>query len=106
MQDQILTEFENFVQSGVQYKEHADHIHDTMDEFASKTDNLRQNMTSIAQSIDSIAVAIKEGVAGVSGTDDSTQVLVADMNRISEQTDDNKHIADQLKKETEVFTKV
>ena len=106
MQDQILPEFENFVQSGVQYKEHADHIHDTMDEFASKTDNLRQNMTSIAQSIDSIAVAIKEGVAGVSGTADSTQVLVADMNRISERMDDNKHIADLLKKETEVFTKV
>ncbi|MGN1118741.1 MAG: methyl-accepting chemotaxis protein [Oscillospiraceae bacterium] len=106
MQDRIMPEFENFVQSGVQYKEHADYIHETMDEFSSKTDSLRQNMASIAQSIDSIAVAIKEGVSGVSGTADSTQILVADMNRISERMDDNKHIADRLKQETEVFTKV
>lgn len=106
IQGQILPEFENFVQSGVQYKEHADHIQETMDEFSSKTDSLCRNMTSIAQSIDSIATAIKEGVAGVSGTADSTQVLVADMNRISERMDDNKIIADHLKKETELFSKV
>ena len=52
MQQQILPEFENFVQSGVQYREHAD------------------------------------------------------MNRISSRMDDNKNIADQLRKEAEIFTRV
>ncbi len=63
-------------------------------------------MTSIAQSIDSISTAIKEGVNGVTGTAESTQVLVADMNRISSRMDDNKNIADQLRKEAEIFTRV
>lgn len=106
MQHQILPEFENFVQSGVQYREHADHIENTMEDFAAKTDELRRNMTNIAQSIDSISTAIKEGVTGVSGTAESTQVLVADMNRISSRMDDNKNIADQLSKEAEIFTRV
>lgn len=106
MQHQILPEFENLVQSGVQYREHADHIENTMEDFAAKTDELRRNMTNIAQSIDSISTAIKEGVTGVSGTAESTQVLVADMNRISSRMDDNKNIADQLSKEAEIFTRV
>lgn len=106
MQQQILPEFENFVQSGVQYREHADHIENTMKDFTAKTEELRKNMTSIAQSIDSISTAIKEGVTGVTGTAESTQVLVADMNRISSRMDDNKNIADQLSKEAEIFTKV
>ena len=106
MQQQILPEFENFVQSGVQYREHAEHIENTMKDFTAKTEELRKNMTSIAQSIDSISTAIKEGVNGVTGTAESTQVLVADMNRISSRMDDNKNIADQLRKEAEIFTRV
>ena len=106
MQQQILPEFENFVQSGVQYREHAEHIENTMEDFTAKTEELRKNMTSIAQSIDSISTAIKEGVNGVTGTAESTQVLVADMNRISSRMDDNKNIADQLRKEAEIFTRV
>lgn len=106
MQQQILPEFENFVQSGVQYREHAEHIENTMKDFTAKTEELRKNMTSIAQSIDSISTAIKEGVNGVTGTAESTQVLVADMNRISSRMDDNKNIADQLSKEAEIFTRV
>lgn len=106
MQQQILPEFENFVQSGVQYREHAEHIENTIEDFTAKTEELRKNMTSIAQSIDSISTAIKEGVNGVTGTAESTQVLVADMNRISSRMDDNKNIADQLSKEAEIFTRV
>ncbi len=106
MQQQILPEFENFVQSGVQYREHAEHIENTIEDFTAKTEELRKNMTSIAQSIDSISTAIKEGVNGVTGTAESTQVLVADMNRISSRMDDNKNIADQLRKEAEIFTRV
>lgn len=77
-----------------------------MKDFTAKTEELRKNMTSIAQSIDSISTAIKEGVNGVTGTAESTQVLVADMNRISSRMDDNKNIADQLSKEAEIFTRV
>ena len=78
----------------------------TLEDFTAKTEELRKNMTSIAQSIDSISTAIKEGVNGVTGTAESTQVLVADMNRISSRMDDNKNIADQLRKEAEIFTRV
>lgn len=106
MNERILPEFESFVDSGVKYKDKATFIQKSMDEFTEKNDNLQKMMTMIAQSIDSITTAINEGVSGVSGTAESTQMLVADMEKISRKMDDNKHVTDMLKSETDVFTKV
>ena len=101
----ILPEFESFVESGSEYKKNASYIQGTMDEFTAKTDELQKMMTMIAQSVNSIATAINEGVNGVSGAAQSTQILVADMDKIADKMDDNKQIAQMLKNETEVFTK-
>lgn len=106
MTDHILPEFEAFVRSGEQYKENASYIEKTMEEFSVKTDNLRQMMSMIAQSIDSIAHSINESVCGVNNTAESTQTLVRDMDIISNRMDDNMRIATMLKSETDVFTKI
>lgn len=106
MTEHILPEFESFVRSGEQYKENAAYIEKTMEEFSAKTDNLRQMMTMIAESIDSIAHSINESVCGVNNTAESTQTLVRDMDIISSRMDDNMRIATMLKSETDVFTKI
>lgn len=106
MNDSILPEFEGFVQSGEEYKQNATFIEETMHEFTKKTDNLQQTMESIAASIDAITTSIREGVAGVNNTAESTQVLMEDMNRISQRMDDNQTIASTLKRETEVFVEL
>lgn len=106
MTEHILPEFEAFVKSGEQYKENASYIENTMEEFSVKTDNLRQMMTMIAESIDSIAHSINESVCGVNNTAESTQKLVRDMDIISSRMDDNMQIAAMLKSETDVFTKI
>lgn len=106
MNDSILPEFESFVKSGEEYKQNAAFIEETMHEFTKKTDNLQQTMESIAASIDAITTSIREGVAGVNNTAESTQVLMEDMNRISQRMDDNQTIASTLKRETEVFVEL
>lgn len=106
MTEHILPEFEAFVRSGEQYKENASYIEKTMEEFSVKTDNLRQMMSMIAESIDSIARSINESVSGVNDTAKSTQTLVRDMDIISSRMDDNMRIATMLKSETDVFTKI
>lgn len=106
MTEHILPEFESFVRSGEQYKENATYIEKTMEEFSVKTDNLRQMMTMIAESIDSIAHSINESACGVNNTAESTQRLVQDMEIISNRMDDNMRIATMLKSETDVFTKI
>jgi len=106
MNENILPEFERFVQSGEEYKRNATYIQETMGEFAKKTDNLQSTIESIAESIAFITNSIDEGVSGVNNTAESTQTLLEDMSRISRKMDDNQAIASNLKQETEVFVEL
>lgn len=106
MNDSILPEFEEFVATGGQYKEDATYIENVMNEFAEKTDELKVVMDEIAGSLNTITAAIDEGVNGVTGAAESTQVLVEDMDNISKRMDENFEIAGDLKKETSVFTRL
>ena len=104
LNESILPEFENFVNSGVQYRENATYIESVMEEFTDKTDALKREMDEIATSISTITDAIDEGAKGVNGAAESTQVLVVDMERISKRMEQNQKIAAALQKETDVFT--
>lgn len=106
MNDSILPEFEAFVDAGSAYRKKATHIETSMGDFTEKTEVLKKTMAEIADSINTIAHAIEEGVKGVSSAADSTQVLVGDMEDITRHMDENQHIAADLKRETEVFKKL
>lgn len=106
MNESILPEFEEFVTVGSEYKNKATYIENVMNEFESKTDSLKNTMVEIQKSINTIAHAIEEGAKGVSNAADSTQVLVTDMENISNRMDENFEIATDLKKETAIFTKI
>lgn len=103
MTDSILPEFENFVSSGEQYRDNATYIEGVMNEFTAKTDDLKRAVDEIASSIDTITDAIEEGARGVTGAAESTQILVSDMENISNRMDENQQIAAALQRETDVF---
>lgn len=106
MNEKILPEFQKFVESGVAYHDKATFIEGVMADFEAKTDSLQNSMDEIANSVNTISHAIEEGVSGVVSAADSTQVLVSDMDKISKKMDENFAIAEGLKKETSVFTKL
>lgn len=62
MNDSILPEFEAFVDAGSAYREKATHIETSMGDFTEKTEVLKKTMAEIADSINTIAHAIEEGV--------------------------------------------
>lgn len=103
LNESILPELDNFVQSGVHYRENASYIENVMNEFTDKTDRLKLTMDEIASSINSITQAIDEGAKGVNGAAESTQVLVRDMETISSQMKENQRIADTLETGTSIF---
>ncbi|MBD5476047.1 MAG: methyl-accepting chemotaxis protein [Lachnospiraceae bacterium] len=103
MKESILPEFENFVKSGAQYRENATYIESVMNGFTEKTDALKSAVDEIAASIGTITAAIGEGARGVAGAAESTQILVSDMDNISNRMDENQEIAAALQKETNVF---
>lgn len=106
MNEKILPEFQKFVESGGAYHDKATFIESVIADFEAKTDSLQNSMDEIANSVNTISHAIEEGVSGVVSAADSTQVLVSDMDKISKKMDENFAIAEGLKKETSVFTKL
>lgn len=103
LSESILAEFQEFVNSGKQYKDDAAYIEQAMDEFHNRTDRLKQSMIEIADSIESITKAIDDGAAGITGAADSTQSLAADMADISNRMDMNQEIVEELQKQTKIF---
>lgn len=103
MQEFILPEFEKFVEEGEQYRDNASYIESSMDDFTTRTEELKGMVAEIATSINSITGAIDEGVKGLAGAADSTQTLVYDMDNISDRMDVNQRIAGDLQKETSIF---
>ncbi len=99
----ILTEFQEFVQSGKQYQEDAAYIQQSMDNFKERTDHLRGSMAGIAESIEAITRVINEGASGISGVAESTRSLVVDMEDITQRMGVNQAIVGELKQETVVF---
>lgn len=106
MNESILPEFEGFVNSGNQYRENASYVEATMKQFAQQTEQLQQGAVEIAESINTITTAIEEGVRGVNGVAESTQLLVEDMDKISTRMKENQQISSELQSETAIFTKI
>lgn len=104
MKSGILPEFEKFVESGVQYRNNADFIESTMEEFTNETNSLRQQVDAIAGSINTITNAIDDGAKGINGAAESTQILVSDMEEINNRMQENQEISGALQKSTDVFT--
>lgn len=106
MQNAILPEFGEFVETGVKYEENASYIEEVMNEFADKTENLRVSISDIASSINTITNAINDGAEGVNGVANSTQILVGDMENIANRMEENQKISEDLKEETSIFVKL
>ncbi|MGN1180271.1 MAG: methyl-accepting chemotaxis protein [Suilimivivens sp.] len=99
----VLPEFRKFVDIGVQYRDDATYVEGVMNEFTEKTDALQREMDEIAASIQTITTAIEDGVSGVTGAAENTQMLVIDMEKISGRMNENQEIAKDLEKETNIF---
>lgn len=103
LNDTILSEFQEFVCSGRQYKEDADYVKEMIDAFNSRIDRLRNSMADIADSIDGITKAIDDGAAEIGKVADSTKSLAGDMADITSRMDTNREIVEELEKQMEVF---
>ena len=106
MNGTILPCFEDFAESGTEYRTKATYIESSMEDFSNRMNNLQNSTQEIAGSIDTIARAIEEGVNGIGNAAESTQLLLRDMENIATHMDDNQSIASDLKRETEVFSRL
>ncbi len=101
----VLPDYEGFVQAGAQYNEDASYVSETMEEFNQRTENLKEIMKSTVESIEGISMGVEESANAVTTSAESTQLLVEEMNNITNEMNESQVIVGSLKNETEVFKK-
>ncbi len=101
----ILKDYENFVDSGKQYKVDAGHVKETMDGFTKNTDQLAKIISDVMESINGIARAVEESANAVTGSAENTSSLVQDMQNIDNQMMDSSESVGDLQKNVEIYKK-
>ena len=101
--ENILTEYEGYVNAVKQYNEDAVHVNDIVTRFNDMSVNLKQLMGNITDSINGINTAVGESARGATNVAMNTSNLVKDISEIAEAMDDNREVAGTLTDEADRF---
>lgn len=101
--ENILPDYQSFVEGGQQYSEDAAYIDTTMVEYSKDTRGVLETMTEIAESIEGINRAIEESATGVTDAATGIDSLVHSMDTVNRQMEENSEVAKNLKRESEAF---
>ena len=104
--DNILPDYEGFVQSGKQYSDDAMHINETVVSFNSMADNIKQLVNNITDAMSGIATVIDESTNGVLSAALNINDMVKDIALIASEMDNNQQIAEVLDVQAKRFTNV
>ncbi len=100
----ILPDYDNFVDSGKQYRADADMVNEAMARFKEQSSNIEKLVTDIVNSLHGVNDAVNESASGVSNAAESTIQLVAGLDKIKGQMNTNEEVVGTLKNEASVFT--
>lgn len=101
--ENILPDYEGFVNAGKQYNEDAVRVNEAVMRFNDMSVNLKQLMGNITDSIDGINSAVGESAKGATNVAMNTSSLVKDINEISDAMNDNRKVAGNLTSEADRF---
>lgn len=102
--ESILPDYDNFVDSGKQYSEDASHVNEVVDRFNDMAAELNRLIQYITEAIVGISSAVEESANGVSTAAMNTGELVKEINYISNEMESNSEVAGELKEEAAVFS--
>ena len=102
--ESILPDYDNFVDSGKQYNVDATHVNEVVERFNEQALDLNRLIQYITQAITGIARAVEESANGVTTVAMNTGELVKDINDISHEMESNSEVAGELKEEASVFS--
>ena len=101
-----MPDYDGFVDTGVQYRNDAAYVNETMNSFEKKAVNLRQIMQETAKSIKDISGAIEESTNSVGNAANSTNILVQNIDTVNSEMSVNQDISQRLKGEADRFKNV
>lgn len=104
--ENILPDYEAFVQGGRQYSEDAVHIDDSMAEYEKSAEEILSTMIEITDAIEGINKAVEESANGVTDAAVNVDSLVQSMSQVHGKMEENSSVAKNLKDESANFVNV
>lgn len=101
--ENVLPDYENFVDTGRRYSEDAVHVNEIVTRFNEMSEQLKRLMDDITDAVTGITAAVDESANGVTTAAMDTSDLVKGIGEISAAMDDNKEIAGTLEDEADRF---
>ena len=98
--ENILPDYEAFVQGGRQYSEDAVHIDDSMAEYEKSAEEILSTMIEITDAIEGINKAVEESANGVTDAAVNVDSLVQSMSEVHGKMEENSSVAKNLKDES------
>ena len=101
--DNILPDYEKFVESGRQYNDDAARVGEAVTMFSSMAESLQERMEAVTEAVGGIATNMDGSAKSVTSAAESTSGLVGDISEISVAMDENRKVAGALKGEADRF---
>ena len=99
----VLNDYNNFVSSGKQYRDDAEHVNSEMLIYAEHSAEITSTVSRIVESINGITRAVDESANGVTNVAESIQTLVGELNVVNSEMVQNGEIASSLSEEVQRF---
>lgn len=104
--EEIMKDYDNFVEVVQQYKQDADSVDDILSGVAKNTADVSETMNGMNTGINDISTAVEENAKGITNVADSAVTLVEAMSEIQKETENNQQISDKLNSEVSRFKRV
>ena len=99
----VLNDYNNFVSSGKQYRDDAEHVDSEMTIYAERSTEITNTVSRMVESINGITRAVDESANGVTNVAESIQMLVSEVDVVNSEMIQNGEIACSLREEVQRF---
>lgn len=104
--ENVLKDYDGFVDSGHKYRADADYINEVMTSFTDSVEHLRQTMDEVVENVNDVSTAVEQGAEGVANAAEDTTQLVGEMETIMKEIDDSNQNISDLSTQTNRFINV
>lgn len=104
--ENVLKDYDGFVDSGHKYRADADYINEVMTSFTDSVEHLRQTMDEVVENVNDVSAAVEQGAEGVANAAEDTTQLVGEMETIMKEIDDSNRNISDLSTQTNRFINV
>ena len=103
MNETAMAGYEMLLQNSRNYQNDVGHLSRVLNEFAQESQELRNNITSIKEAVESVNIAVEECAKGVVNVTTVSTDLTCSMGNINDEAKGNKEVADRLAAEVGKF---